>query len=111
MNVTVIVSIYALPFGGYAFYDKIAKSYRFAQVPTGIEHEFTVMDFVPSDWRKTGPVAKGKLRVHFGKQEITYNFPQIDFFQGQKICPYCYRPLDDCDCCDTDVCPDMGAKG
>ena len=23
-------------------------------------------------------------------------------------CPYCLRPIDDCDCCDADVSPDMG---
>ncbi len=26
-------------------------------------------------------------------------------------CKYCLRPIDDCDCCDADVFPDMGAKG
>ena len=23
-------------------------------------------------------------------------------------CPYCLRPIDDCECCDADVSPDMG---
>jgi hypothetical protein len=45
-----------------------------------------------------------------------------DYFKGVKrkpvkktpnpsFCSGCYRPIEDCDCSDFDVSPDMGAKG
>jgi hypothetical protein len=28
-----------------------------------------------------------------------------------EVCPHCFKPVADCDCCDADVDPEMGAKG
>lgn len=28
-----------------------------------------------------------------------------------EVCPHCLKPVTDCDCCDADVNPEMGAKG
>ena len=101
-----LVDVYATQGGGYAFYDKDTKTYRFVQVPPGIGHGFRVMDSVPDDWSVTGPVAKGKLRVHT-HAKVTYSVERIDFFD---VCPCCLNPLNDCDCFDLDIWQGMGCQ-
>ena len=35
----------------------------------------------------------------------------LNFFEGQGICPYCRKYVENCECSDADVYPDMGARG
>ena len=98
-EVNKIVNIYSTQGGGYAYYDELYQAYRFAQAPPGAIG-YRAMDRVPNEWGIEGPVGKATLRVEDG---VPKSVLRMDFLQGQNLCPYCLRQMEDCDCCDDDV--------
>jgi len=88
--------------GGYAYYDEDSQRHVFVQTPTG-DYGFKVGDSVPEEWGLTSAIGVIIFYESGGKQ--------MNFFVGCRICPYCRRHVEKCDCSDADICPNMEARG